>query len=283
MHRRSNHLDHSELEQAIYLSERKAHAALERQAHIYYSRCTFRKRGVELRLQAMITMSDEELQGRVEPPHGEVQLELPCVLPGGMGAEDEQHPHLMHRYDGVCDTSAFASVHANAMDAEELLRLRAACYSSDPTVRVDPTELVAEEFLRLRAACSSSDPTVRVGPTELVAEEFLRLRAACSSSDPTARMAAQRYREQSACQLLLAVKNGDSSIQTLNLYVKKTKAVTTEDVRKEQGGFLHEWTYKTPLRDLHAEGYAASKKAAKTACAASLLGMLRAATVTNRV
>ena len=257
MHRRSNHLDHSELEQAIYLSERKAHAALERQAHIYYSRCTFRKRGVELRLQAMITMSDEELQGRVEPPHGEVQLELPCVLPGGMGAEDEQHPHLMHRYDGVCDTSAFASVHANAMDAEELLRLRAACYSSDPTVRVDPTELVAEEFLRLRAACSSSDPT--------------------------ARMAAQRYREQSACQLLLAVKNGDSSIQTLNLYVKKTKAVTTEDVRKEQGGFLHEWTYKTPLRDLHAEGYAASKKAAKTACAASLLGMLRAATVTNRV
>lgn len=97
-----------------------------------------------------------------------------------------------------------------------------------------------------------------------------------AAHDQEAERAAQRNREQGASQLLsLTNEAKDNPLHALNLYVKKTKAVTTESVRKHQNGFLFEWTYRTPLRDLRAEGHASSKKAAKLACAVKLLGALR--------
>ena len=94
--------------------------------------------------------------------------------------------------------------------------------------------------------------------------------------DPEVELAAQRSREHGARQLLLSlnedgVEDGESPVATLNLYVKKTKAVCTENAQKQHDGFFYEWTYKTPLRDLRAEGFGANKKAAKTNCAAKLL------------
>ena len=100
-----------------------------------------------------------------------------------------------------------------------------------------------------------------------------------ATRDPEAERVAQRSRERGAVQLLRLnnINYIDSPVQTVNLYVKKTKAITTEDVRKDQGGFLYEWTYQTSLRDLRAEGRAPGKKAAKIACATNLLNALRAA------
>lgn len=96
--------------------------------------------------------------------------------------------------------------------------------------------------------------------------------------DPEAEAEAQRSRERGASQLLDVKCNENNPLQTLNLYAKKTKAVTTEEVRKDQQGFLYEWSYQTPLRQLRAEGRASSKKAAKMACALKLLSALRAMT-----
>ena len=86
---------------------------------------------------------------------------------------------------------------------------------------------------------------------------------------------AQTQRERGAREVLLG-EHGGGHVQQLNLYVKKTKALATEDCRKVDGQFLHIWTYQTVLRNESAEACGATKKDARKACAASLLAKLQA-------
>ena len=48
----------------------------------------------DLRLETMLCVDDEELRaGGYEPPHGEVELAHPCVLPEGVLPEKNRRPH----------------------------------------------------------------------------------------------------------------------------------------------------------------------------------------------
>lgn len=104
-----------------------------------------------------------------------------------------------------------------------------------------------------------------------------RFEPEAAAYDDAAERAKQTQREGLARQLLIRHSAGDNDrghVQLLNEYVKKTKAATTEDCRKHSLGFIYTWTYTSPLRELRAEGRAATKKAAKAKCAANLLTKL---------
>ena len=89
----------------------------------------------------------------------------------------------------------------------------------------------------------------------------------------------QKAREAGARQLLLTA--GENPVATLNLYVKKTKAYTTEASYQHSTGWTYVLTYETSLRNERAEGCALNKKVAKKMCASNLLGLLRAAGITT--
>ena len=93
-----------------------------------------------------------------------------------------------------------------------------------------------------------------------------------SPLDPAAECEAQRSRERGAAAVL---QQDSNPVSVLNLYMKKTKALSEESSRKVGANFVHEWTYQTLLRDIKAEGVATVKKAARTQCAANLLVQLR--------
>jgi superfamily II DNA or RNA helicase len=93
-----------------------------------------------------------------------------------------------------------------------------------------------------------------------------------SPLDPAAECEAQRSRERGAAAVL---QQDSNPVSVLNLYMKKTKALSEESSRKVGSNFVHQWTYQTSLRDIKAEGVATVKKAARTQCAANLLVQLR--------
>jgi len=95
-----------------------------------------------------------------------------------------------------------------------------------------------------------------------------------SPRNPAAELEAQQSRERGAVDVLQQDAN---PVLVLNLYVRKTKAVSEESCRKDGASFVYMWTYQTSLRDIQAEGAATSKKAARTQCAANLLAQLRSA------
>ncbi|KAL3929529.1 MAG: hypothetical protein SGPRY_001923 [Prymnesium sp.] len=89
--------------------------------------------------------------------------------------------------------------------------------------------------------------------------------------------AAQCSREMGARHLLLDLDWNDmrkSALSTFNLYVKKTKAMSTEEFQKTTDGHLFELTYKSALRDYRAEGRSMTKKAAKLEGTIKMLTLL---------
>eukprot|EP00929_Paragymnodinium_shiwhaense_P107725 TRINITY_DN74099_c0_g1_i1.p1 TRINITY_DN74099_c0_g1~~TRINITY_DN74099_c0_g1_i1.p1 ORF type:complete len:638 (-),score=142.68 TRINITY_DN74099_c0_g1_i1:285-1925(-) len=91
-----------------------------------------------------------------------------------------------------------------------------------------------------------------------------------------AEIAAQRSRERGASALLKEIQ-ATTALQTLNLYVKKTKAQSAENCSKAADGtWQYTWQYDTVLRQLSALGSGASKADAKRDCAFRLLQMLGA-------
>jgi len=99
-----------------------------------------------------------------------------------------------------------------------------------------------------------------------------------SPRNPAAELEAQQSRERGAVDVLQQDAN---PVLALNLYVRKTKAVSEESCRKDGASFVYMWTYQTSLRDIQAEGAATSKKAARTQCAANLLAQLRCCFAVN--
>lgn len=87
---------------------------------------------------------------------------------------------------------------------------------------------------------------------------------------------AQRSRERGARAVLLTAIDDKNCLQTLNLYIKKTKARISEVAEKRGGQWAHTWSYSTVLRELVAEGVAGKKDVARKIGAKNLLEQLRA-------
>lgn len=95
-----------------------------------------------------------------------------------------------------------------------------------------------------------------------------------------AALSAQRSRERGARAVLLgtAAEGGGGAVSAVNLFSKKTKVDLEESVSKGASGlWVCTLSYESPLRELHAAGTAAGKKAAKKLAAEKLLADLRAA------
>ena len=95
--------------------------------------------------------------------------------------------------------------------------------------------------------------------------------------DIAAEEAKQKSRERGARALLASPFTPKNVLQTLKLYVKKTKATDSEHTFKDKSRneWLHVWTYSSVVREETAQGRGQSKADARKDSASKLLLKLR--------
>ena len=91
--------------------------------------------------------------------------------------------------------------------------------------------------------------------------------------DEEAEKSKQRTREQQARPILKGVSLA-TSIRSVHLYVKKTKALLSEDFEQNAGRWVFSLTYRSILRTIQVDGTATSKKEAKKVAALALSARL---------
>lgn len=95
-----------------------------------------------------------------------------------------------------------------------------------------------------------------------------------SSDNQLDEMRRQQSREQTACQTVLSnaeMRQDAASVTSLQLFVKKTKALFQEECRKHTP-FYYTMSYSTVIRSISVVGsQATSKKEARKLCASKML------------
>ena len=93
--------------------------------------------------------------------------------------------------------------------------------------------------------------------------------------DLKAELSSQQNRENGARSYLLKDVGINEALQTLNIYVKKTKAQSKESTKKAGEEWKHNWQYQSVLRNVEATATASNKSMARKKCAKALLETLR--------